>query len=441
MVRAEMPFIRGKFELQTTSRTFNSQLNNSLKSKMFLQQFTRSFRAQLLKQITHTAPITAHTVRCLSPHLLSTVFPQPSVRRHLSTMSLFPPQFQIVSDLHLETPLSSPSYTHFSHAKNFPLHASNLFLLGDIGCIRDSALLNWLKALLSRTPNLKIFYVCGNHEFYGLTMAQGRERLRAWEKELRAEFGHRFWFLDGARGGGRVDVSDTLTVLGCTLWSRISEAARPECERLLMDFNQYAGILGRTAREHNREHGEDLEWLNGQVSAIEREEPGREVVVLTHHCPTKDPRACDPRHVDSSIREGFSSFLAHEPCWGSERVRVWAFGHTHYSCCYADRRLAEGDNGERGERDLLVVSCQKGYAGARGQGAWSVDKCVLERQPEGWKVLCDDQERSAEGGKEGNKEKEQGREVGKEGMAQVKEEKKSVFESMGGKIGKKLGLK
>jgi hypothetical protein len=42
-------------------------------------------------------------------------------------MSLF--RFQIISDLHLKTPLLAPSYTNLT----LPIHAPHFFLLGDIG--------------------------------------------------------------------------------------------------------------------------------------------------------------------------------------------------------------------------------------------------------------------------------------------------------------------
>ena len=52
-------------------------------------------------------------------------------------------QFQILSDLHLETPLTSPLYSTFK----LKIHASNLFLLGDIGLAKDAALFTFLRTL------------------------------------------------------------------------------------------------------------------------------------------------------------------------------------------------------------------------------------------------------------------------------------------------------
>ncbi len=39
---------------------------------------------------------------------------------------------------------------------------------------------------------------------------------------------------------------------------------------------------------HLAEHRQDLDWLNGQVQRIEREEPGRDIAVFTYvHAPWK----------------------------------------------------------------------------------------------------------------------------------------------------------
>ncbi|KAF2005953.1 hypothetical protein P154DRAFT_551251 [Amniculicola lignicola CBS 123094] len=290
-------------------------------------------------------------------------------------MPPFPPLFQIHSDLHLETPLARPSYAYFSCPTNFPLHASNLFLLGDIGYVRDASLFTFLTALLQRTPNLKIFYVLGNHEAYGVTLAYAKERLRAFEREVRRDYGERFWFMDRRR----VDLSPRVTVLGCTLWTSIPGEAARACAARLTDFNIARGIKDRVVDEHNADHVADLAWLNAQVGEIEREgESGeeREVVILTHHCPTVDERGADPRRGESEVRVGFATDLSVEVCWRSRRVKMWAFGHTHDSCCFYD----EEEGGKK-----LVIANQKGYAGLGGQGEWVARTCVVEAGEEEWK--------------------------------------------------------
>ena len=84
--------------------------------------------------------------------------------------------------------------------------------------------------------------------------------MRKFEEDVKREFGDRFWFLDKRR----VDVGPTLTILGCTLWSRITDQAQ-DCARLLTDFHPSAGIVERSIDEHSMNHAVDLAWLNDQA--------------------------------------------------------------------------------------------------------------------------------------------------------------------------------
>ncbi|KAL2169372.1 hypothetical protein VTG60DRAFT_6078 [Thermothelomyces hinnuleus] len=227
-----------------------------------------------------------------------------------------PTVFQIVSDLHLET--------QASYEYNFKQTAPNLALLGDIGQVADDGLFTFLEKQLRRYWNF----------------AERMERLRE-----RSTIG-RFVFLDRTRH----DLDGGLTVLGCTLFSRVlpDQAAAVACR--LVDFHK---ITGWTVEDHVDAHLSDLRWLNEQVEAIGRAEPGRQIVVFTHHSPTADECATDRRHRDSPVASGFATDLGREPCRTSAAVVLWAFGHTHFCCDFVD---------EHGKR---VVANQRGYALAR----------------------------------------------------------------------------
>ncbi|KAF2669582.1 hypothetical protein BT63DRAFT_433030 [Microthyrium microscopicum] len=258
-------------------------------------------------------------------------------------MSMFNPQLQIISDLHLETPLAIPSYSKF----RLQLHSNILCLLGDIGLVKDAGLFTFLENLLSSTSNLRIFYVLGNHEAYQMTLQKACQTLEQFEQRMRTRYGHRFHFLNGTR----YDLTPEITILGCTLWTHIPKQAASEAQNRLTDFND-RGIKDRDVNEHNSDHEKDLSWLNSQVQQIEEAEPHRRIIILTHHSPTTDPRANDPRHNDrpeNSIQSGFVTDLSKEHCWISPAVKAWAFGHTHYSCLFRDEQT-----------DKLVVANQKG---------------------------------------------------------------------------------
>jgi UDP-2,3-diacylglucosamine pyrophosphatase LpxH len=94
-------------------------------------------------------------------------------------MSFLPLQLQIVSDLHLETPISKPAYL------SFRLHVTgtHLFLLGDIGLVKDTGLFTFLRHLLDSHRGTRVFYVLGNHEAYQTTLHHAVSKLRDFEKK------------------------------------------------------------------------------------------------------------------------------------------------------------------------------------------------------------------------------------------------------------------
>ncbi|KAH4734099.1 hypothetical protein HBH66_012390 [Parastagonospora nodorum] len=214
-------------------------------------------------------------------------------------------RFQIISDLHLETPLMSPSYSTF----HLPIHAPNLFLLGDTGLTSHPQLFTFLSTLLHTHTSLRIFYILGNHEAYHTTLGTSIASLSAFEAQQGPQ---RFTFMNRRR----IDISATLTILGCTLWTHIPPSSSLACANSLTDFNEEKGIWARSVEQHNIDHATDLSWLNATIASIPLD---RQVIVLTHHSPTIDPRANHPRHGGSSTNAGFRSDLSAEECWRSER--------------------------------------------------------------------------------------------------------------------------
>ena len=277
-------------------------------------------------------------------------------------MSLFSARFQVVSDLHLETPLQNPMYGKF----RLDIKANNLLLLGDIGLVKDEGLYTWLESLLKSTPNLKIFYIFGNHEYYQLSPNVARERMETFTDRMRHAYGERLIFMHRRR----YDLGPRLTILGCTLWSH----AHPEVQNRLTDFNETRGIREWGIQDHNEQHVEDLCWLNDQVQKLEKD-PGRQILIMTHHSPTLDSRANDPAHVSSPVRSGFVTDLSHEPCWTSPAVKMWAFGHTHYNCAFHD------DIGK------VVIANQKGYSGLVAVAISPSPTKMVEADGECWRII------------------------------------------------------
>ncbi|EQK99584.1 hypothetical protein OCS_04701 [Ophiocordyceps sinensis CO18] len=135
------------------------------------------------------------------------------------------------------------------------------------------------------------------------------------------------------------DPDSNLTILGCTLWSAISDEARGVVEAKVNDFKKMGAW---TARKHNEVHADEVAWLRHQVSLAR----GRLLLVATHHAPCLEGTS-QPGHSDNPWSSAFATDLLAQEGWGG--VSVWVFGHTHYS---TDFSLPSG---------IRLVANQRGY--------------------------------------------------------------------------------
>ncbi|KAK0738999.1 hypothetical protein B0T21DRAFT_391276 [Apiosordaria backusii] len=231
--------------------------------------------------------------------------------------------------------------------------------------------------LLTQLRQFKVvFYVPGNHEPYSSSWEAVNLFLEEFstlvlQKKREGEALGEFVPLDRTRyqiGGEEV------TVLGCTLHSFVADEYKEVASRSLNDFYR---TKDWSVDSHNNAHEADKKWLNRQVEEIEREDVGgkRKVVIFTHHSPTTDRRANDARHelVEGWEARGsaFRTDLSKEKCWTSDRVKLWAFGHTHFNGDF----WVDGEEG-KGKR---VYTNQRGYDRVGGGGlsaGFDVDRVV-----------------------------------------------------------------
>ena len=245
---------------------------------------------------------------------------------------------QIMSDLHLEAPAA---YDIFEIAPKAPI----LALLGDIGQARDPGYVEFLERQLSLFSI--VLLVLGNHEPYNSDWDEARKvinRFNECYEQKRTEGQGRLILLDKTR----FDVTDELTILGCTLHSNVD----PDCEQAIsMGINDFYYIGDDwDVSKHRQAHLEELAWLNEQVTSIGKDSPNRRIAILTHHSPCTNADSTDPKHVSSRLKSGFATDLSGEPCWKNPAVRLWAFGHTHYNCSFSDSSTG-----------MRVVTNQRGY--------------------------------------------------------------------------------
>jgi hypothetical protein len=156
-----------------------------------------------------------------------------------------------------------------------------------------------------------------------------------------------FIFLDQTR----FDLSEDVTVLGCTLWSSIPSASADAVSGSLNDFRL---VQNWTIENYNIAHAADLNWLTNECATIRAQEPHRRIVVLTHHAPTRHG-TCAPKYADSLVAPAFATELTTHAVWAYP-ISIWAFGHTHF-------------NSDQMRNGIRVLSNQRGYEGVEASSS------------------------------------------------------------------------
>ncbi|KAG8415362.1 hypothetical protein J3459_011424 [Metarhizium acridum] len=140
-----------------------------------------------------------------------------------------------------------------------------------------------------------------------------------------------------------------MTIIGCTLWSSKSRDAYDIVQSKINDFKK---IDDWNLQKHDEIHQVEAAWLREQIITLLAKEGGqkpREILVATHHAPC----VAGTSHPDHSSNTGTVAFatdlITQDGAQdGLDHVKVWAFGHTHYST----------DTVRNGIR---LVSNQRGY--------------------------------------------------------------------------------
>ena len=257
-------------------------------------------------------------------------------RNKLSTV-----KFQIISDLHLEI-------GHYYTPPRIPVEAPYLILAGDIGQLIDFfESKHYILFLTTQCENFQhVYLVLGNHEFYGVTRKAGIELASRLEAQPTLQSKLTVLYRK------RVDISDEVTLLGCTLNTHIPSEVHNTVQAKVADFRK---IEGWTIQQHNQEHVLDVEWLRSEVTSIQANEPTRRVLITTHHAPslkgTMSPLLGNkPWHLSfaAAILESDSHSWVRASC-----LHYWVFGHTHWN---SEIRIGK----------LVLCSNQKGYECNKG---------------------------------------------------------------------------
>jgi len=152
-------------------------------------------------------------------------------------------QLQILSDLHLESPAA---YDLF----NIDPKAPFLALLGDIGYVKDGGFFLFLRKQLATFQI--VFLVLGNHEAYHSSWAETKSNVQPFKDDIEGSSGRnealgKLVLLNQTR----YDISPTVTILGCTLFSHV---AREQMESVSFRLNDFYHIRDWSIEAHQAEH-------------------------------------------------------------------------------------------------------------------------------------------------------------------------------------------
>lgn len=222
---------------------------------------------------------------------------------------------QIVSDVHLE----------FYH-KSTPVivkHAPYLALLGDIGKPFSTSYKDFISKQAIQFE--KVFVVMGNHEYYN----QNADVPTILEKArgVCAEFNN-VHLLER----DTFELSDNTVLLGCTLWSDISDSAA----RGMNDFVKiHDKIPDKTTSRrlfklkpdmYRYWHWRDVDWIQNTLDELRKNSPGKKAIVLTHHAPHK---LMSGEYYGNNLSSAFATDLTK---LFQSPVIAFANGHVHSNC-------------------------------------------------------------------------------------------------------------
>lgn len=274
-------------------------------------------------------------------------------------------KIQLASDLHLEMNCLCQDFPDIIPS------APCLALTGDIGLpISDYEKIDnehYVKFLTKVSQQFQlVFVIAGNHEFYGTEYYTAKKKLN----EVCSQFTNVI-FMDRTSYlyVNPEDESDTVRVLGCTLWSNVPDN---EIDTINLMMNDYRRIKIRGENDENERplhardtvemHKGDVEFLTEEIQKAESN--NENVLILTHHAPSFFNTVAK-RHENSMVRTAFATDLE---SLMRQCVKCWVFGHSHYSTDYVHTKT---------KGKTRIVSNQLGYLLRKEQVEFNRE-CVVE---------------------------------------------------------------
>ena len=219
--------------------------------------------------------------------------------------------FFYLSDLHLELRDVPISYDELSA----DCSSRVLLICGDLG----DPMSKWYKEFLTTASQhfSHVFLISGNHEYYSYHSMQ----------EIDDQIDHlcsgyaNVHYLNNRS----YDLTDQLTIVGTTLWSRITRFDQQESIRDFKKIHLTEKHTKITPNDVNRLYENNTQWLRHELERLHALQ--RKIIVMTHHTPSYQLIA--PKFQGNPINCYFANHLEELI---KEPVIAWFCGHTHQSC-------------------------------------------------------------------------------------------------------------
>ena len=227
-------------------------------------------------------------------------------------------RLQIVSDIHL--PHWAEQLSQDWNLNTFidpDTSVDALVLAGDIG-VPDSALYTRLLDEASRTFK-RVLVVSGNHEAYGMTLAETDSLMRA----MCARHTNVHYLQMDAYDFPGTDVR----VVGCTLWTDVPQKNQDVVQAHLSDYRAVFSDAEHNTTvavvDLNNIHREHVDFIRHEIVRAERD--CKTLIVATHHLPSF-----------GLIHARYRAYTAVNSAFATELtdllvspVHTWIAGHTH----------------------------------------------------------------------------------------------------------------
>lgn len=122
-----------------------------------------------------------------------------------------------------------------------------------------------------------------------------------------------------------------ITILGCTLWSRIPDTAEEIVRSKIQDFKK---IQDWTTADRNVSHEVDLTWLLNEIKTIQQKQKCS-ILIVSHHAPSLQ-NTSSPQHANNPWSCAFGTDILSQIA-DLSAVKAWIFGHAHYSTEFRER--------------------------------------------------------------------------------------------------------